>query len=258
MYGPPSGQPMAPKPFAEDAFHDMEGLSPPSPSPYSQSGQRPAATSGPIPAAITKAEDAFHDMEGPAPQSPSPYSQIRQRLTASSGPVPAASAQAEMRPPRHTAPAAIDATSLVPAGPAPRRQPGLPVIDELPLAQLGGSAQAPEPEPAPAPAPAPASAQALLQAETEKQLAGSFPGNVEGGAVSSEALLTERMTPGATAAPTAKADGIGGTGLNEEVAMKLYQRFGLNGCISFEKFVELHQTHLPREDPTIRPATGGA
>lgn len=58
------------------------------------------------------------------------------------------------------------------------------------------------------------------------------------------------------------ADGSCGDGLNKEVAMKLYHRFGLNSCISFEKFVQLHESHLPRENPFketyVRPATGGA
>mmetsp|Transcript_8412 Transcript_8412/g.13436 ORF Transcript_8412/g.13436 Transcript_8412/m.13436 type:complete len:573 (+) Transcript_8412:37-1755(+) len=47
-------------------------------------------------------------------------------------------------------------------------------------------------------------------------------------------------------------------GLDEEVAMRLYQRFGLSTCMSFEKFVQLHEAHLPREKPLARPATGGA
>lgn len=62
--------------------------------------------------------------------------------------------------------------------------------------------------------------------------------------------------------PLEPADNSCGDGLNKEVAMKLYHRFGLNSCISFEKFVQLHESHLPREnpfkEPSVRPAAGGA
>jgi len=59
----------------------------------------------------------------------------------------------------------------------------------------------------------------------------------------------------------AMANGSGLTDLDETVAMKLYHRFGLNTCISFEKFVQLHQNHLPSEEACMRPtrpSSGGA
>lgn len=65
-------------------------------------------------------------------------------------------------------------------------------------------------------------------------------------------------SPGKGVSTPAKADGICERGVDEEAARKLYHRFGLNSCISFEKFVQLHDSHLPREEPRIRPATGGA
>lgn len=71
--------------------------------------------------------------------------------------------------------------------------------------------------------------------------------------VTTDAALTESVT--------GKVDDNCGAGLEDAVAMKLYHRFGLNSCISFEKFVQLHEAHLPREEPSARPArasTGGA
>jgi hypothetical protein len=70
-------------------------------------------------------------------------------------------------------------------------------------------------------------------------------------------LATARSVGGDSDARS-KATCPSGTGLDEDVAKKLYQRFGLGSCMTFEKFVRLHETHLPSEKPSVRPATGGA
>jgi len=167
------------------------------------------------------------------PLLPSPYP-----ASLGLGPVLAAIPNTAMRLPRHTAPAAMDATTLVLQN---RRSPGVPT------------------EPT-AHADAPNMLMRMLPTEAEKlRLPGPLPEVSEG----SEEIgrLLKSMAPGAmaaqevdTPAPIAKE---GMVGLDAEVAMKLYQRFGLNGCISFEKFVELHQTHLPRAEACTRLATAG-
>lgn len=63
---------------------------------------------------------------------------------------------------------------------------------------------------------------------------------------------------GAHVAAASAVGGACGTDVEEEIAMKLYRRFGLDSCMSFERFVQLHESHLPLEARRKRPSVGGA